>query len=76
MKIVIDIPDSIYNDIKSRGDDICDSFIMSLTRVYDRSAIEVFRAIQKGKPYVDSKEIHIDKPKGYTLKSINDKTPE
>ena len=51
MKIVIDIPDSIYDNIKSHGDDICDNFIISLTRVHDRSAIEVFRAIQNGKRF-------------------------
>lgn len=50
MKIVIDIPDAIFENIKMEPDNMCDSFIMGLIRVHDMSAVKVFRAIKNGTP--------------------------
>lgn len=50
MKIVIDIPRKIYEDIKAEQKDMKDSFITRIIQVRDVSAVTVFKAIQNGVP--------------------------
>jgi hypothetical protein len=48
MRLVIDIPEQIYEDIQAEPKDMKDSFIKSIIQMRDMSAITVFRAIQNG----------------------------
>ena len=48
MKVVIDIPDKIYEQIQNEPNNMCDNFIMSLIRTHDNSAIKIFKAIKNG----------------------------
>ena len=50
MKLVIDIPRKIYEDIKAEPKNMKDSFITRIIQVHDDSAITVFKAIQNGSP--------------------------
>lgn len=50
MKLVIDIPRKIYEDIKAEPNDMKDSFILRVIQTYDDSAVTVFKAIQNGAP--------------------------
>ena len=50
MKIVIDIPDQLYEDIKTEPKDMKDSFIMRIIQTRDMSAVTVFKALQNAAP--------------------------
>ena len=50
MKIIIDIPSEIYDEIKAKPKDMKDSFITRIIQVHDVSAVTVFKAIQNGAP--------------------------
>lgn len=53
MKIVIDIPSEIYEEIKAEPKDMKDAFILSVIQAHDNSAVAVFKAIQNGVPQTE-----------------------
>lgn len=53
MKLVIDIPEQIYENIKAEPKDMKDSFITNIIHMRDMSAITVFKAIQNGLPQIE-----------------------
>lgn len=53
MKIVIDIPSAIYEEIKAEPKDMKDSFIKRIIQVHDVSAVTVFKALKNGVPQTE-----------------------
>lgn len=53
MKLIIDIPRKIYEDIKTEPNDMKVSFISRVIQMHDDSAVTVFKAIQNGVPQTE-----------------------